>query len=81
MVSSKLILLLCIAATFAWQPSSAVPAGDFRFAKVSTTTTGPGDYVCIRKVDFDAMTTLAAARENADRYKRKMGPEVIFEVE
>ena len=57
-----------------------MPAGDFRYGKISSGPSGFGGYLCI-KTDFDSMESLALAREGAARYKRRMGPEVVFEVE
>ncbi|KAL5964529.1 hypothetical protein TSMEX_007768, partial [Taenia solium] len=81
MLCNKLLLLVCTVAICAWQMASALPTNILRPIKASTTLHRLGGFVCVRKADLDALQSMAFAEESMLGFRRKRGPEVIFEVE
>ncbi|KAM3188429.1 hypothetical protein ACTXT7_000255 [Hymenolepis weldensis] len=81
MFCAKFLFFACILVICEMQTILGAPTSVLGTAKISASTGTLNGYVCIKRSDLDALETLASTGEIMARRQRRMGPEVLFEVE
>nr|ANS60509.1 neuropeptide precursor 31/32 [Hymenolepis microstoma] len=81
MFDTKFLIFACILVFFEMQTMLGSPTNVFGTAKLGSSTKSINRYVCLKRSDLDALETLASTGKIMARRQRRMGPEVLFEVE
>ena len=77
LTTSMLIALLVTTVAL----SETHPAKGFKMGTLGGFGEGMVEYVCLKRVDYDNMIRAATAGRKIDIRQRRMGPEIIFDVE